>query len=98
MTCPRNKLGQPACFIVAHPDHPNESFCITCGRRFSAPTESSSSTKSSLTTKDNHEFLVLLISILMLFLLLKAMLSQPNQGDLPSYEPPYNYRDLTEVQ
>jgi hypothetical protein len=96
MTCPHNALGQPACFIVAHPDHPNESFCVTCGRRFAA---CNSSSESSLTTSNNnHEFLVLAISILILVLLLKAMLPQANQVSPPSYEPPYNYRDMTEVQ
>jgi|GEM_PF-1934508 hypothetical protein len=90
MTCPRNQFGQPACFIVAHPDHPNDSFCLTCGRRFSPPTQPS-------TTSKNYELLVLAISVLMLVLLLKVILFQPNEGSLPDYDFPYHYRDMTEI-
>jgi hypothetical protein len=34
MPCPINSFGQPACYIVPHPDRPNESFCASCNRRF----------------------------------------------------------------
>ncbi|VXD24104.1 conserved hypothetical protein [Planktothrix serta PCC 8927] len=34
MSCPRNRHGQPKCHITAHPDHPQDKFCSTCGQRF----------------------------------------------------------------
>lgn len=34
-SCPRNSFGQPACYIVDHPDYPHlESYCAECGKRF----------------------------------------------------------------
>lgn len=34
MSCPQNPLGQPACYITAHPDRPREKFCATCQKQF----------------------------------------------------------------
>jgi hypothetical protein len=34
MSCPTNQYGTPMCNVVQHPDHPEESFCASCERRF----------------------------------------------------------------
>lgn len=34
MTCPMDHHGRAKCHITAHPDHPQQQFCSTCGRRF----------------------------------------------------------------
>lgn len=74
MTCPHNQFGQPACFIVTHPDHPNESFCVTCGKKFYTTNRPDSS--ATVSADQNHEIIILLIVVLMLMLLFKATFSQ----------------------
>ncbi|WP_275523499.1 hypothetical protein [Kamptonema sp. UHCC 0994] len=34
MSCPHDILGKPVCYIVEHPDRPQERFCTICKKRF----------------------------------------------------------------
>ncbi len=78
MACPRNALGQPACFITAHPSRPDHKFCVTCYQQFPQPTESQSTKpKSSL------NLFHWAIAILILLVVVKAMEIQPTPVSQP---------------
>ncbi|MDB9510924.1 hypothetical protein PN499_07000 [Kamptonema animale CS-326] len=34
MSCHHDILGKPICYILEHPERPQEIFCITCKRQF----------------------------------------------------------------
>ncbi|MGB3531990.1 MAG: hypothetical protein WBA13_00570 [Microcoleaceae cyanobacterium] len=83
MTCPRNSLGQPACFITAHPARPQHKFCITCHQYFPAP----SRTKA---TQTSPNLLYWAIAILTVLIMTKAMQIQ----SIPASPPAYRFETL----
>ena len=84
MACPRNALGQPACFITAHPSRPEHKFCVTCYQQFPGPTQSRRSRKTT------PKLLQWTIIILTVMVIIKAMQIQPT----PVSQPVYRFQTL----
>lgn len=34
MSCPQDILGKPICYIMEHPDRPQEKVCMNCKKQF----------------------------------------------------------------
>lgn len=72
--CPRNPLGQPACYIVDHPDYPNyESYCTECNKRF--PKDGG--------LFQSFVFLISLVIALLVMLAMRSELDSRNPGTPP---------------
>lgn len=79
MTCPRNSLGQPACFITAHPARPQHKFCVTCHQQFPVATRPTK-------TSPNPNLMYWAIAILTVVVVTKAVRVQSVSVPQPVYQ------------
>jgi hypothetical protein len=93
MTCLRDQSGKLLCQIIEHPDRPNQSFCSTCGNRYSRFVPASTSEPTSPASPMLTEIIVGLLSLLLaagLSSLGKSINSPPAP---PSSSQPPTYTD-----
>jgi hypothetical protein len=84
MSCKVNTFGQPACFITAHPDHPQDKFCVTCRQRFYQ--DSHPYTYYQPVQSNGNGVFFLIIVVLMLVILFR-IIPERSSNTTPSRQP-----------